>query len=346
VGGAPAYRIIVGSAANPESLESATAKGAWCDEAGQSQFKREAWEAVIRRLSLAQGRVLVTTTPYELGWFKTEVYDRWREDPAGSDTEVVQVDSTTNPAFPAEEYERAKAVMPRWKFNMFYRGVYERPAGLIYDSFDEATNVIPRFEMPVGWPRYVGHDFGPQNMAAMWYGMDPVTGYLYAYREYWTGGLSSYDHAQRFKKLSAGESVRKRVGGSNTEDGWRESFTAAGWPISKPREHEVEVGINAVYGWHQQNKLFIFSDLKQYLDEKLTYSRELDENYQPTEKIHNKSSYHLLDSERYILSDFGPERVPGGSGKITVVYHDQGRDDAWTRRMRARKERKLVRSQR
>ena len=312
VRGGPAYRIIVGSAANPESLESATAKAAWCDEAGQSQWKREAWDAVLRRLSLSQGRVLVTTTPYELGWFKTEVYDRWQQ--GAPDIEVVQVDSTVNPAFPEAEYRRAMETMPRWKFNMFYRGVFERPAGVIYDAFDEAVCVIPRFVLPLSWPRYVGHDFGPQNTAGLWLAQDPQTGYLYAYREYLEGGLSMYDHAQKWKAMSRGETVVKRVGGSNTEDGWRESATAAGWPISKPRESEVEVGINIVYGWHQQNKLFVFNDLKRYLDEKLTYSRKLDDDYQPTEQIDNKSRFHLMDSERYILSDFGPERVPGQRG--------------------------------
>lgn len=329
VRGAPAYRIIVGSATNPESLESATALGAWCDECGQHQFQRQSWEAINRRLSLAQGRILATTTPYELGWFKTEVYDPWREDPAGSDIEMIQVDSTVNPAFPQAEYRRAMETLPRWKFNMFYRGVYEKPAGLIYDSFDETVCSIPRFELPREWLRYVGQDFGPQNTAALWYAQDPGTGYLYVYREYLEGGLSSYDHAQKFKVLSRGETVVKRVGGSAAEDGWREAFTAAGWPVSKPREHEVEVGINTVYGWHQQNKLFVFNDLKRYLDEKLTYSRKLDDNYQPTEAIDNKSRYHILDSERYILSDFGPERAPGRKTVRIQTFHGRGSESGF-----------------
>ena len=45
-----------------------------------------------------------------------------------------------------------------------------------------------------------------------------------------------------------------------------------------------------------------------YLDEKQSYSYVLDEerNYQPTEKIENKERYHLMDAERYVLSDFNP----------------------------------------
>ena len=115
--GAPASRIIVGSAQNPESLASATAKAAWLDELGQHQFNRGAWEEVLRRLSLSRGRVFGTTTLYEFGWYKLELYDKWRAgDP---DIDIIAGDALQNPAFPVEEYEEAKKRMPRWKFNMF-----------------------------------------------------------------------------------------------------------------------------------------------------------------------------------------------------------------------------------
>lgn len=307
--GAEAWRVIFGSATNPESIESATAKAAWLDELGQLQFKREAWEATLRRLSLAQGRVLGTTTLYGLGWLKNEVFDPWQE--GNPDIDVIQVDSIVNPAFPQAEYDRAQKTLPRWKFNLFYRGQFEKPAGLIYDAFDETVCKIKRFALSKDWPRYTGHDFGPNNTATVWYAQDPGTGYLYAYRSYHAGGLSAFDHAQKFKELSEGENIIKRVGGAQHEEGWRESFTAAGWPIQKPREKDVEIGINRVYGWHQQNKLYVFDDLLDYLDEKTGYSRKLDDRYEPTEEIENKSHYHLMDAERYIISDFAPESVEG-----------------------------------
>ena len=54
-------QIFFGHAGDPDSLESATYKGAWLDEAGQNGFKMESWEAIIGRLSIHEGRVLVTT---------------------------------------------------------------------------------------------------------------------------------------------------------------------------------------------------------------------------------------------------------------------------------------------
>lgn len=321
--GGPAWRVIFGSATNPESLESATAKAAWCDEAGQHQFDRQAYEAIRRRVNIHQGRILFTTTLYEFGWFKTEIYDRWMAgDP---DIDVIQYDSTSNPAFSVSEYEKQKRMLPAWKFDLFYRGLFTRPAGLIYDAFDETVCKIKRFELPSEWPRYVGHDFGANNTAALWYAQDPGTGFLYLYREYLAGGLSAFDHAQRFISLSQGETIIRRAGGANHEDGWRESFTAAGWPIVNPRLHEVEAGINRVYGWHQQNKLFIFDDMTGYLDEKLSYSRKLEDNYQPTMEINNKAHFHKMDAERYLLGDFSPETLE--TKHIVPVYRNWNQDD-------------------
>ncbi len=327
---APAWRVIFGSATNPESIESATANAAWLDELGQHQFQRQAWDAVIRRVSIPRGRILGTTTLYEFGWFKTEIFDR-----KSSDIEIIQGDSTVNPAFPQDEYDRAKETMPRWKFNLFYRGIYERPAGVIYDSFDEQVCRIKRFAIPKEWPRYVGQDFGPNNTAALWYAQDPVTGWLYLYREYLEGGLSAFDHAQKFKQLSGGENIIRRTGGAHAEQGWRDAFTSAGWPMVEPRLHEVEAGINRVYGWHQTNRLFIFDDLHGYLDEKMSYSRKLDDDYQPTEEIDNKSRYHLMDAERYLLGDFTPEMAE--NKQTTQVVRNWSDNDRKFKKVKGRK---------
>jgi hypothetical protein len=46
----------------------------------------------------------------------------------------------------------------------------------------------------------------------------------------------------------------------------------------------------------------VFDDLADYLAEKLSYSRELNDQGEPTEKIEDKESFHLMDAERYIIS--------------------------------------------
>lgn len=289
--------VYFGYAADPESLESATAKAAWLDEAGQKRFKLGSWEAILRRLSLHLGRLLITTTIYNLGWLKAKIWDRWKaKDP---DIDVIRFESIQNPAFPLAEFERARRDLPRWKFRMFYQALFERPAGLIYDAFDEALHKVPRFAIPEDWSRYVGLDFGGVNTAALFYAKDPTSGRLFLYREYKAGGRTSAEHA-RF--LLEGEPGRPFcVGGSKSEGQWRREFASGGLSIKSPAIADVEVGIDRVYGVHKRGTLYVFDDLDGYLDEKLTYSRELDENGEPTEAIEDKETFHFMDAERYIL---------------------------------------------
>lgn len=295
----PLTQVFFGYAADPESLESATAKAAWLDEAGQKKFKLGSWQAILRRLSLAQGRVLITTTPYNLGWLKSEMWDAWRR--GNTDIEMVRFESVASPRFPRAEFERARRSLPVWKFDLFYRALFTRPAGLIYDSFDEDVHLIPRFTINPRWPRFLGLDFGGVNTAGMFYAQEPGTGNLYAYREYLAGGRTAEEHATAL--LDGEPGVPQCVGGSKSEGQWRREFQKGGLPVRPPAISDVEVGIDRVYSYHrgQPAQLFVFDDLLHYLDMKRSYSRELNEHDEPTERIEDKETYHLLDAERYVL---------------------------------------------
>jgi hypothetical protein len=314
-------RIIFGSATHPESIESATAKAAVMDEAGQKQFQLGTWEAVQRRLSLTQGRVLFGTTLYNAGWFINEVYEPALKGKA--DYELVNFDSIENPAFPRAEYDRAMATLPPWKFAMFYKGRFLRPAGLVYDSFDPGACKVKRFDIPRTWLIYVGHDFGSANPAAMFYAQDPATGIFYAYQEYLPGtGRSINDHVEQWKQMTFGYNVIARVGGNQTtEDEIRQGYTAHGWHIQAPKWKSVDKQIGNVYALHKLNKIKVFDDLHNYLDQKLSFSYVLDDKYQPTDKYEDEAKQHLLAAERYVLSDFTPETAVKQPATTQVKYY-------------------------
>lgn len=303
-------RIILRSAESGGGLESTTAKGAWLDEAGQDSFTIDAWEAVLRRLSIHQGRALLTTTIYNLGWLKSALYDPWVK--AGGqhpDIDVIQFDSTENPAFPVEEYERARDSMPLWKFNMFYRGRYERPAGLIYDCFDRGEHTIPPFAIDREWPRFMGLDFGGINTAGVFIAEEPGTGCYFVYREYHAGNRTATQHVAH---LLAGEpGIPTCVGGSHSEGQWRREFATAGLPIREPRVRDVEVGIQRGYGLIKQGRIRVFDTCTGLIDQFQSYSRKLDAAGQPTEEIADKSTYHLMDAFRYISTRLADTRRVG-----------------------------------
>lgn len=297
-------RVFFGHAGDPDSLESATAKACWLDECGQKKFRLGSWEAIQRRLSIHQGRALLTTTPYDLGWLKQRLWDPWeaagRDHP---DIDVVSFESIANPAFPRAEFERARRELPRWKFDLFYRARFTRPAGLIYDCFDSRCHTCPRFNVRDEWPHFLGLDFGGQNTAAVFFAEDPGNGKLYAYREYGpTGGRTAAQHAALLLRGEPGLPIC--AGGSAGEQQWRDEFAAAGLPVHAPDlagADSVEVGINRVWGAFAAGKLVVFNDLFGLLDELASYSREPDDAGEPTEKIADKESYHRLDAVRYIV---------------------------------------------
>lgn len=344
-------RIIFGHADDPDSLEAMTAKAAWIDEAGQRRFRLGSFEAIQRRLSLDEGRLLITTTPYDLGWLKQQIYDPWVEAKRNHpEIEVVNFDSTANPAFPREEFDRAFRNLPLWRFNMFYRGIFERPAGLIYDSFNRKDHVRHPYTIPPEWPRYAGLDFGATNTAAVYFAAELgdnrlPTGRLIAYREEKPGKLPPETIA---KKLREGEPASITfVGGNPQEEEWRSRFRAAGLAVQEPPFRDVEVGIDTVHGCFARGEVVVFSTLKGMLDELESYSREVDEAGEPTEKIDGKQFYHRLDAVRYVLSwlkrsgigPFAPSRDPSGGSAVLqappgVFEQDQRRDDDRERRRR------------
>jgi hypothetical protein len=319
-------RIILRSAQSDGGLESATAKAAILDECGQDEFRVDHWEAIQRRLSISQGRALGATTLYNRGWVKTQVYDEWR---AGNpDYEVVQFASHTNPSFPEEEYNRIVATLPRWKVNMFYKGEFDIPPGLIYDCFNEDLVIGP---IPTeGWTRYGGIDFGGVHTAALCYAEDPDTGNLFLIKEYLKGGRTAKEHAQELKTWGC----RMWVGGAHSEDQWRKEFAQAKMPILAPTIKDVEVGIDRVYAQHKADAIYVFNTCTGYLDEKRTYSRKLDRDGQVTEKIADKETFHRMDAERYIIGKIRPggktdlpEDVAPQQSKWSD--HDAGQGSRW-----------------
>lgn len=318
-------RILFGHADDPESLEAMTAKAVWLDEAGQKRFKYASWQAIKRRRSFHRGRILLTTTLYNLGWLKQIIHDPWKAAEGNHPLiDLIRFDSTANPAFPREEWEEAMRELPTWKFNLFFRAIFTRPAGLIYDNFDAAKHTCKRFRIPDEWKRYGGLDFGGINTVGLKYARNPASGKLYLYAAY--APKETRTAAEHAKHLQAGEAGSqpgatcpriKWVGGSKSEGQWRKEFTAAGMHVEEPPIHEVEVGIDRVYAAHADDEIIVFDDLKGYLDEKGSYSRVLNEMDEPTEAIEDKETYHALDAERYIISWLRRNQRSGGKINLT-----------------------------
>lgn len=296
-------KVFFGSADNPFSLEGVHVRAAWLDEAGQ--MRREAWDVVLRRVGFHKGRILLTTTPYNLGWLKTEIYDRWKAGDRNYD--VVQFASIMNPAYPEEEFERARDTLPDWKFRMFYLGQFARPEGLVYQEFDPAKHVVEPFRIPAGWRRIIGIDFGYNNpTAAIWLAVNP-DGVVYAYREYYQRNKLPQESGQEIKRLSQDERI-ELAACDPSEPATIEEYRRLGIP-ARAADNAVKEGIEAVITLMKSNRFFVFRGLVNLLDEI--------ENYRWAEKNEQlkdepvKEYDHAVDALRYAVMAIGKSNMKG-----------------------------------
>jgi len=292
-------------------LESSTVMAAVVDECGLDEFSVSAWESILRRLSLHEGRALLTTTLYNINWMKREIYNRWEQgDP---DYDVIQFSSVMNPSFPRSEFERARRTLPAFKFDMLYRAQYSHPAGMIYHDFNESMHVVKPFLIPAEWPRYVGIDFGALHTSTVWLAEDITKKAFFVYRCTLEGNLTSRQHAAAALKRAAKERVVNWCGGSKSEKQFRMDWKEAGINVLKPPFYDVEPGIDRVIELLREKRIFFFDDCEEHSDATSTsefsnifdelnqYSRKLDANGEPTAEISMKDKYHRLDALRYAI---------------------------------------------
>ena len=346
-------RLMLRSAQSPGGLEAGTGIAAWEDECGQAEFPLQAHEAIERRMSVNQGRILMTTMAYNMGWFYHGPYMLAK----GGDPEyeLIEYASTENPNFPWERYDYYKRILPDWKFRMFILGEFTRPAGLIYSDFDDFYSYQERddegrwlvadmsiteggpyghscraFQIPPTWLRSVGVDFGgTEHTALTWWAEQPGTGIWFGYREAIGGGLSGAEHARA--ALEYREPVKMWVGGAGSEDDARESWARAGVPVIEPFFPGVEEGIDRLVALLRERRVCIFDTMTGLRGELGTYSRELDASGEPTMKIQDKARFHICDSARYWASTVPfnrprpPREAPSTEGRTLAAIREHAK---------------------
>ncbi len=291
-------RITFVSIQGAGTLESTTALAVLLDECGMPEWELSHWQAIQRRVALNKARVWAVTTPYVIdGWLKREWYDRWKAgDP---DYNVIQFSSLSNPAFPRDEFERARRTLPPWQFKMFYEGEYSKPSGAIYDCFHDGL-LVDDFEIPKSWRRVIGVDFGGAHTAMLWLAQDPDTQRWFAYKEYMAGNVPSSEHCSVASMEARGCNPNKveYYGGSPGETSYRMDWWENGIEVQQPPLSDVEVGISRVYQLMKDDKFRVFRSLDGLQHEFGVYRRKLDSAGQPTNAIQDAHTKHMLDALR------------------------------------------------
>jgi hypothetical protein len=291
--------IFFGTGERAEAWQGAHVRGIWLDEGGM--MPREAFLVAFQRVGFSGGRLRITTTPYNMGWLKTDVYDRWAK--GDKDYKVIEFPSSANPSFPRAVLERARRVMSPTRYKMMYEGKFGRPEGMIYDCWKPGEHVVEPFELPVGWERLGGLDFGYNHPTAGAFVARDGDGVYYLYAEHRESEKTLLYHSTVLKAKMGG--MFKWWGDPSAKQQLRE-LQQMGIPI-QPANNDVKAGIDTVYSLMAAGRFKVFNTCKWFLDELEGYvwkKGDLGFEDQPV-----KERDDLMDAVRYALhsAERGPK---------------------------------------
>jgi len=306
---------------DPDSVVGITnIRAVWGDEAGL--FSLYFAENLAARAAFRAAQTLYTTSPYTLNWLYKDIIRPKMKDPAARpDVTLIQAASWENPYFPKEVIERNKLSMDQRRFNALFGGQWERPAGLVYDCFDEDENQLAPFALPPG-TRYVGGiDWGYTEPFVFKVRAITPEGNHYGVSEFYKSGLTIVDIVRVVKQRCQVYGVGPVYCGPD-QPGYIEELCRNG-VRAIGADNDVRLGIDRHYELLKTRQLKYFRGQNPHtMDEIESYHYPEPEELDPDDNAKDAKPVfqndHALDADRYIsIMTFrvGEKRVPTVPGE-------------------------------
>lgn len=292
-------KVFIRSADEPLGLEGMTLHWAWLDEAGM--MSRLVWTVIRSRVSITGGQVLITTTPYNMGWLYQEFYLPWKEG-KDEDLEVFSWKSTDNPYFSKEYYEKEKKRLSPQEFARRYEGEFTRMEGLVYELpneqiLDQTQENLARIQYPdqvIG-----GIDWGFRNPAAIVV-LLVKDGIWYVRDEYYKTEKTTAEIIQQAKQFEKQYGVNRWYPDPHEPDRIEE-MRRAGMYVLEAND-DVKHGISQIQQLIREKRLYVFNNCRSFLDEINYYHYPEDD----IKDLPEKENDHLMDAMRYAIATYQP----------------------------------------
>ena len=172
------------------------------------------WNYLASRLRTTDPEIVpylrCTANPGGVGahWVKKRYVDQYEPNKAfeGSDgltRKFIPARLDDNP-YLAEDgrYEQMLKALPAVQRKQLLEGNWDITEGAAFAEFDPDVHVIPPFQIPIGWERVKGIDYGyASESACVWGAIDPSDRTLIIYRELYQKNLTGVDLAQLITQM-------------------------------------------------------------------------------------------------------------------------------------------------
>ncbi len=295
--------IYLRTGTDPDSIVGITnVRSIWGDEAGL--YSLYFWENIQARASFKEAQITLTTSPYSLNWLYKEIIKPKLKNPeARPDVDLIQARSDENPYFPKAEFDRKKLTMDPRRFAMVYGGSWERPAGLVYDVFDDEENQCEPFQLPTGTKYYAGVDWGYTEPFAFVVRAITPDGRHFQVSEFYKSGLTINDMVAVAKQKQTVWGIGP-IYCDPSQPGAIEEFNRNGLRAI-PANNDVRVGIDRHYELVKTRRYKVFKSTSPYsLDEYDSYHYPDPEDIKPDQTIKEAKPVgqndHAMDANRYV----------------------------------------------
>lgn len=173
------------------------------------------------------------------------------------------------------------------------KGIPSLGSGAIY-PVAESDIIVEPFEIPEYWPKAYGFDPGWNQTAAAWGAIDPSTGTIYLYSEYYRSKAEHVVHASAIK--SRGQWIPGVIDyAGKVDDGTAimQHYEDHGLLVYRA-DKSVDAGIQRMWELMSTGRLKVFSSLKNWMAEFRVYRRD------DKGRIVKKHD-HLMDASRYLI---------------------------------------------
>jgi phage terminase large subunit len=293
--------IYVRSADNPLGIEGITANWIWLDEGGMTSLLT--WTVLRSRVSMTGGQILITTTPYNMGWLYTDFFRRWKD---GQDKSLSFFTwrSIDNPYFTKDFYEAERGRLRPEEFARRYEGRFEKMTGLVWDLPAEQI-IDPRDIMVKAEIRIMGVDwgFGIENPSAIsvWYYWNKC---WYKTDEWKQSQRTTAEIIQVLKNKMV-EHHATLIYPDTAEPDRIEECRRAGLPMMETNK-DVKGGISLIQQLIRERRIFIFNNCKETIAEWSMYHYPEPEENKESKDLPFKFNDHLCDADRYAIYSYQP----------------------------------------
>lgn len=296
--------IYIRSTENANVIEGMTLRWIWADEAGQ--MKLDAWVNFQGRLSILEGSLFCTTTPYTMNWLYNDFYQQWKS--GNKDYLVVQYRSCDNPYFPKAEYERVKSTMDPRTFRRRYDGMFEKMEGLVYEDFSPSLHVIDPIDIQFK-EVIAGVDWGYTNEAAIAVIGITMNNEYYLIDEYYQSGKLTSEIIERLKYFQKKYRIRFFYPDPAEQDRLEEMRRQGIYPrdVVKGKD-SVRNGIDLVRTVIRENRFYVFKPCIFTQDEFSTYHYPDYQEGKNEREDPVKEDDHLMDAIRYCIMTYQPTK--------------------------------------